>query len=54
MGMQAVEKLETKSIVGLLVRLPGSVSDGRVIVEVEMMGCIVPIQIFPNQIARFA
>jgi transcription antitermination factor NusG len=35
-------------------KIAGSASDGRVIVEVEMMGCVVPIQVFPHQIARFA
>jgi hypothetical protein len=35
-------------------KIAGSVSDGRVIVEVDMMGCVVPIKVFPSQIARVA
>jgi transcription antitermination factor NusG len=35
-------------------KIAGSAGDGRVIVEVEMMGCVVPMQVFPHQITRFA
>ena len=33
-------------------KIAGSAGDGRVVVEVAMMGCVVPIRVFPHQIAR--
>jgi hypothetical protein len=33
-------------------RIAGSIGDGRVIVEIDMMGRIVPTHVFPYQIER--